>query len=430
MNAKKIIAVGLTALSLVGLASCGEEKQKSYSGVNTEINIWATAKEEAVIKKIVDKYNAAQTDETAKFNYKFTAVAEGDAGTTLAKDPTVAGAPALFLCADDHISGLANLDIVLNLGNSSYAQNIKANSTSVSVLGATQNNNLYGFPVTSDNGFFLWYNASKLTSADVADLGTLLAKAKSLNKKVLMDVPNGWYVSAFFASPEICGAESLKFKTNSDGKIVYDCSWDSEKGVTVAEGVSNILKPYYEDGTLVIGSNEVIEAGFQDGSMLAAVSGTWMESSLKEKIGDDTLAATKLPKFKVGDTSYQMGSFTGSKIYAINKTRPAAEQKAAAALAELLTNKESQLVRFEERQSIPCNKEAIKDARYTEHVSIGAKALEEQNAFAAVQSQSAEGRYWDIGKAIGQALIDGKLGEYTTWKDFMEYQIGILKKAA
>lgn len=427
MKKTKIVLLGLCSVAMMSLASCGS-KNVSYSDVGTKINIWATAAEEEVIKTVVDNYNANQTDDTAKFSYEFTAVSESDAGTTLAKDPLVTGAPALFLCADDHIFNLASKDIVLEL-KGTYKENITSNNSSVAVTGATYNDHIYGYPVTSDNGYFLWYNNSELGDSDVSSLETLLATAKSKGKTVLMDVPNGWYVNSFFQSPAACGNTSLNWSADTTGAVTYTCDWDNDTGIKVASYINSVLQPYYEDGTLVIGSNEVILQGFQNDTMCAAVSGTWMEKQLSPVLGEK-LAASKLPSYKIDGTSYQMASFTGSKVYSINKTRPVAEQKAAVALADLLTNEESQLIRFEKRASIPCNNNAIKNERYTKNVSIGAKALGEQNAYAAVQSQSAQDRYWDVGKAIGQALIDGKLGTYTDWSAFMKGTIAPLKKAA
>lgn len=423
---KKLVVLATSALAVLALASCGS-KETSYSGVNTEINIWATAKEEAVIKSVVDAYNEKQTSDDAKFSYKFTAVSEADAGATVAKDPLVTGSPALFLCADDHIFNLASKDIVLEL-KGDYKSNIVNDNSAVSVTGATYDSKVYGYPVTSDNGYFLWYNSSEVTEAQAGSLEELLATAKAKGKKVLMDVPNGWYANSFVMSPQANGTKSLSWAADSTGKVGYTCDWDNETGVKVSKYISSLLTPYYTDGTLMIGSNEVILQGFQDDTMIAAVSGTWMESELQKAIGTK-LAATKLPEYHIDSKAYQMASFTGSKIYCINKTRPVEEQKAAVALADLLTNKTSQLTRFAERQSIPCNNEAIKDEKYTSNVSISAGALAKQNQFAAVQSQSAQDRYWDIGKAIGQAYIDGKLGEYADWSAFLKGNVDTLRKA-
>ena len=154
-----------------------------------------------------------------------------------------------------------------------------------------------------------------------------------------------------------------------------------------------------------------------------------MENELKKTPAGSTLKATKLPAYSNAGKTYQMASFTGSKVYCINKTRPAAEQRAAAALADLLTQKESQLIRFEKRQALPCNNEAAKDSRYTNNVTLGGAALNQQNAYACVQSKTAEARYWDIGKAIGEAYL-GKtpLAEGKTWSDFLKESMDTLRQ--
>ena len=420
-----ISVIGLAALSLT---ACGE-KAPSYSNVGTEITIWATEKEEAVIKAVVEKYNANQKEESSKFKYNFKGVTEADAGTTLAKDPTVEGRPALFLCADDHIFNLQSKGIVAEL-KGSYKEHVVANNSAVAVKGATYNDKLYGFPVTSDNGYFLWYNKAALSENDVKSLETVLQKAKDSNKTFGMEINNGWYANSFIMSPQACGTSSLTWAANAEGKVSYTTTWDNEAGVKVSEYANSLIQPLYESGTFVAAPNEIILQGFQDSSMIAAVSGTWMESDLKKAIGEN-LGAVKLPEYHIDGKAYQMASFTGSKIYCINTSCTVEEQKAAAALAELLTNADSQLIRYEKRQSIPCNKEAAADKRFTENTTISAKALEAQNAAAAcVQSQTAQDRYWDIGKAIGQAYLDGNLGEgVTTWAQFLKAQMDILRTA-
>ncbi len=422
---KKIFALLIAGLALVGLAACGGDKTPAETD-KVKINIWATAAEEAVVKAVVDEYNATHEKD---FEYEFTAISEADAGVTLANDPTVNGAPALFLCADDHISTLQSKNIVAEIKNA-RREKIEANNSAVSVQGATLNGKVYGYPVTSDNGYFLWYNKSLLPEGKLGKLEDILAHANSTGKTFLMDVANGWYANSFIMSPEACGTESLYWGANAEGKTVYTTTWDSEAGVKVSQYIAGLLTPAYANETLVVGSNDAIVAGFQNGTMLAAVSGTWMEKELIAAIGEENLGATKLPTYTVDGKEYQMASFTGSKVYCINKTRPVEEQVTAAELAELLTSKEAQLKRFEIRSSIPCNNEALQDARYTEHVTIGAKALGLQNAYACVQSKTAEGRYWNVGQAIGQAYLDSKLGDHADWAAFLKAQMDILRNPA
>ena len=387
------------------------------------ITVWATASEENVIKRIVDEWNKTH-DAINQFNVNFVPVAEGDCGNILSKDNSSEDSPALFLCADDYISTLVSNGSVAKLTDESRYL-IESNNTELSVAGVTKDDAVWGYPVTSDNGYFMWYNKKYVNEEKVGNLEELLAYAHSMGKTVLMDVANGWYANSFIMSPQACGVDSLKWYTNSNGENYYETTWDNEVGVKVSEYIANLLTPYYMDGTLIIGSNDMIQSGFASGSMIAAVSGIWMENILKQEIGNN-LAADKLPKYHIDGQAYQMATFGGSKVYCINNAKSEGEQKTAAALAELLTNKEGQLVRFEERGSLPCNLQAANDPRYTENVSVGGAALAKQSAYACVQAQTAEWRYWSVGQTIGQAYIDNQLNG-KTWAEFLTEQMNQLR---
>lgn len=429
MKVKKIIpAAALTFFAAIGLAGCGPTIPAAPEiGAKAPITVWATEAEHDVINAIVDAYNAKQEVAANRFDITLVGVAEGDAGTQLAADPEQEGAPALFLTADDHIYNLYSKNILLEI-TGVYKEIVTLSNSAVSVQGASYGEQLLGFPVTSDNGYFLWYNSAEINASQAGSLETILQVAQSKGKKVLIDLPNGWYANTFLMSPDACGTESLRWNVNG-GKVSYTTTWDSETGVKVSEYVGGLLKPYFDNGTLIPGGNDVIEAGFKDGSMIAAVSGNWMETPLKAACS--TIAATKLPTYTVDGKAHQMASFTGSKVYCVNKVgMTIAQQKTAVALAQLLTETESQITRFQTRQTLPCNNAAANDARYTEHVTISGLALNMQNAAGAcVQSLTAEGRYWDIGKAVGQAYLDGNLGDYANWAEFLKAQMDILRQA-
>ncbi len=429
---KKLLTFGTALLSTLALVACGGGGDAQENIDKVKINVWATAAEQQVIDAVIEDFNRKQTEESKKFKIEFTAVAEGDTGTTLAKDPTVDGAPALFLCADDHIPNLQSLNIVSEI-KGARKDKIVAENAKIAVDSATIDGKLYGYPVTADNGYFLWYNKGfEGLESKIGSLEDLLKFAKDNGKQVLMDVPNGFYANSFIMSPEANGPESLLWKRNDEDKVYYETNWDNEKGVEVSEYIAELLTEYTNSGTLITGDNAKITAGFENETLIAAVSGTWMESSLSGILAED-LAADKLPTFTIDGKAYQMASFNGSKLYALNKTRPVEEQKTAAALAELLTAKEAQLIRFEKRQALPCNNEAANDPRYTEHKTIGGAALLKQSAYGCVQAKVAEGRYWDVGAAIGQAYIDSQLkdgdGNPMTWAQFLTAQMDILRAA-
>ena len=419
MKLSKILPIAAVVIgSGLAATACGPAAQTD----GTKINIWATAKEEAVIKSVVDKYNETASE---KIVYNFTAVAEGDAGTTLGKDPTVKGAPALFLCADDQINNLQSKNIILEI-KGSYKEDVLAKNTGIAIAGASAGDKLFGFPVSADNGYFLWYNKAELAEDKVGSLEAILETAKAGGKQVLLDIGNGYYAPTFLMSPQACGTSSLSWKAE-EGGVSYDVNWDNEKGVAVSEYIGSLLKPYYESKTLIVGSNDEISKGFQSGDLIAAVSGTWMEKDLLDAVADD-LGAAKLPEYHPEadkTVGYQMASFAGSKVLCVNKTRPVEEQKVAVKLAQLLTTKEAQLKRFEVRATLPCNIEATQDPAYTEHVSIGGKALLAQSEFGALQAKSAQDRYWPIGGNIGNAYIKGlgktEAGEEFTWQTYLKF---------
>ena len=429
MKVNKLIPLSLVALMGAGLTACGGDDPDA-------IIVWATANEQAVVEAVLEDYNA-QAGQEDKIKVKYVAVAEGDTGTEVAKDPSAKSAPELFLVADDHIYNLQSKNIIVDL-TSAYGSKIKEANTAVSVTGASYGDKVYGFPVTNDNGYFLWYNKDKVSETQAATLKGLLEAAKAANAKVLLDIANGWYAPTFFFAPEVCGTDSLKFKENKDGDVVYDITWDTDKAAAAFTAVNTLIdskKGTYK-ANFTTGGNDAIVAGFKDGSVVAAVSGTWMLEDLKTAVGESKLGAAKLPtyEYEAGKTA-QMGTFTGSKVYCVNAAKTgdaaAAKRTKAAKLADILTQKSAQLKRFEVRATVPCNKEALKDSAYTSKVNIAGKALQAQcEAAAAIQSTSAEGRYWDVGKAIGQAMLDGNLGTYGTVKEFLKGECDILRKAA
>jgi len=422
MKLNKLIPLSFAALMAAGgLAGCG-------GGDSDAVIVWATAAEQAVVNKVVEEYNRNATDEE-KITVNYKAVAEGDTGTEVAKDPAGKNTADLFLVADDQIYNLQSKNTILDI-TSAYGAQIKKDNTETSVIGASYNGKVYGFPVTNDNGYFLWYNGDALKDSEVAKLEDLLKVCQDKGKKFLIDIANGWYAPTFFLSPDTCGTDSLRWGENADGDVVYTIKdWDTkDKGVAVANAARSLFDTY--ENNITTGGNADIVAGFEDGSIIAAVSGTWMLNDLKSKC--ENLKAAKLPTIKVGTKDCQMGTFTGSKVYCINATKTGdanvAKRAKALKLANALTNRASQLIRFAERATVPCNKEALKDEAYTKNVDIGAKALQAQvDAAAAVQSLSAEGRYWDVGAAIGLAILEGEYGDYADMEALLKGSCNILR---
>ena len=409
-------------------AASSEEEPEMPAGQDiyedaTKIVVWADKSEHETIVTLVNAYNK-EANTKVKINVTLKSVSEGDAGSELLKDPKGKNYPSLFAVADDKIAELLDKKTLANLPNN--MQNaIKENDTETAVTSVEYDGKIVAFPVQADNGYFLYYDGDAITDEQASTWEGLVAAAKS-DAQVLFDIPNGWYANSIFHAQDVCGTESLSWHKNADGKIVYDLTWDNERGVEAASYFSSLVAPAYTDKKLIPGGNAEIQAGFKDGTMIAAVTGTWNYDVLSGLC--DNLKARRLPTFTDRNGEHQMGSFTGSKVYAVNAYATADEQKAALLLGNYLTSKEAQLVRYEKRKALPCNKAAMEDDRYAKNVNIAAAALQDQNRFAANQSKSTEGRYWDVGKAIGQSIQTGKTGT-TDWAGFLKEQCDILRTA-
>ncbi len=388
----------------------------SVEPVEGQVTVWANEAEETIIREIVDNYNASVAPEQ-QISIAFQAVSEDKAAAEVAKDP--ANGPDLFLCADDQIFGLKQKNIVMSLAGSPFEDGVKADNTEASVKCATIDGELYGFPATNDNGYFLWYDGDVLSDTDVLTLEGILAKCTETGKNFLLD-SGGWYTPTWFFAEGVAGPNSLSFHQDESGSTVYDIAWDTPEvaeNIAYAAGLIAEHADYYR-----IGGNEVILDGFENKTMIAAFSGTWMEKDLSGVC--ENLKATKLPSYN----GHQMGTFTGAKVYCLNATKDNEQIMRAATVAQLITGKEGQLRRFEERKVGPCNIAAMEDARYAENVTIGLAALGQQvAACAGVQSSSAEGRYWDVGAAIGTAIKDNDYGDFDSWQDFLNFECETLR---
>lgn len=438
--------IGILGLSAMALVACGGEGEGGNSGNNARIRIWGPTEERAVVEAVIGAYNDANPND--KITYDFTAITEADAGTTVAADPTVEGYPALFACADDHLSNLATIRGIVTPLPNIYAEDVIEATAETAVTAGSIDGQLYAYPISVDNGYFLYYDARVYDETDVATFEGLLEKSDEAGKQVIMDVGNGYYSAAFFLAQGVCGPESItyEYQTNKSGTqqvAVYDCNWDSDEAAEMIYETSKLFTTYGSkevtpDATMVGAEDSGITTGLGNGTLGAFVSGTWLNANAVTAWGDN-VRAVKLPTLH----GHQLGSFAGTKLYCVNGYATPQEQATAHKVAQILTSKEAQLTRYELRSSIPCNLEAQADEDYIADVANNPTlaALQEQSEYAAVQATSAEAAYWTVGEAIGVVMLSGtytenevetdlNAGGVAAWKKYLESQVALLTDPA
>lgn len=390
---KKVLMIALVLALLVSvLAGCAPAGTTAPTGATTgttagttgpketvTLKVWGSQEDQAMLQQMIDSFKAKYTDK----NYTITlgVVSEADAKAKFLEDPQAAA--DVFQFANDQITDLVNAGALYEVTRNKDA--IIAANLGGSVEAATIGGKLYAYPSTSDNGYFLYYDKSVFTAEDVMSLDKMMEVAQAKNKKVFMDVSNGWYIASFFL-----GAGG-KLGVDSNGK--QTCDFNNANGVKAGEAI----KAFTAHPAFLTGDDAVLTGGI--GTTIAAgVSGTWNAEAISGKLGAN-YAATKLPTFNLGGMQKQMSSFAGFKLVGVNsQTKTPVD---AMMLAEWLTNEENQILRYKLRQMGPSNINAANSADVKANVALS--ALGAQNAFA-VSQKEVLGNYWSPAEAFGTAM--------------------------
>ena len=133
----------------------------------------------------------------------------------------------------------------------------------------------------------------------------------------------------------------------------------------------------------------------------AGIDGTWDTNAIKEALGDN-YGAAKLPTVKIKGEDKQMISLHGYKLIGVNAVSE--NPNAAQALADFLTNEESQIKRAEGLGWGPSNTKAKEDKSVTDSPSISAALAQSENSVAQVNMSDT---FWSPMATLGNTL----------WKD-------------
>ena len=379
---KKILSLVLALCMVLSLCSCALAEDVTLTvwvGDNQDIE-W--------INGVIENFKAAYPDNNYTINVGVQN--EGDCSKTVLNDPTAAA--DVFTFADDQFNSLLNggaLQQVLD-----GADDIIANNTPESIAAATgDDGNLYAYPATADNGYFMFYNKEYFTEDDVKSFNTMLDKAAAAGKYVGFPMSNAWYFYSWFK-----GA-GLEMRVNEDG-VTNSCNWNATDtpitGVQVMEALLAIASnPGFKEA-----DSDPFVAGVKDGSIIAGVSGTWNANVAAEAWGDN-YAATKLPTYTVAGQEVQMASFSGFKLVGVN---PYSENLGAAMdFAAFMTNEESQVSRFAMRRQGPSNTKALASEVVQAEPAIA--AIVAQAPYADVQRVGS--KFWDTAAALGKIIVNG-----------------------
>jgi len=376
---KKLLALVLAAVMVLSMASFAAAE----GGQTYDITVWvADAIVDLTVKQIQD-FNATNPYGIT-FNAKVNPVSEADAATSMITD-VEAGAD-IFCFAQDQFARLVQAGALAKLGDESAAA-IEAANDAGTVKAAKSGDAMYAYPLTSDNGYFMYYDKSVIPEEDIDSLEKLIADCEAAQKFFAFEMQSSaWYLASFFFGTG-CVSEWL---TDDDGSFieVHD-TFNSPEGLIAVKGMKKLV-----DSPFHLSSSKGAE--FASGAAIV-VTGTWDYETVKGLLGDN-MGVTDLPSFEVDGKEYHLGSFSGCKLMGVKPQVDGSKAAALQILAEYLTGEQCQMERFEARAWGPSNLNA--QANDAVKANPGLAALLMQNNYATPQGQI-HGSWWDIAKVIG-----------------------------
>ena len=355
---------------------------KNFGGnANKErVNIWVSEFPGSVelAKAQIAEFLALNPDVDVKYEFVVSGVTEVDAASRVLAD--VAQAPDIYCFAQDQLARLVQADALAKPGVQATA-NVKAANDSISVSAASIADTLYAYPLTSDNGYYMYYDTSVITNPD--DLAQIVADCEAAGKYICYELENAWYTASFFMATGCVNNWTM----NENGKFTsVEDTYNSEAGIAAMKGMQIVTKSDY----YVNASYDFYNAGI-------VVTGIWNANTAEEVLGEN-FAVTDLPSFTVDGESYHLASFSGNKLMGVKPQADAEKVAMLHKLAQYLTNTECQLERYEELQWGPSNLEAQASDVVKSNPHFAALAL--QNQYAVPQGYI-HGGWWDVAKLLG-----------------------------
>ena len=398
---RKVIALILSVATMsIMLTGCGGSQKESSENqeaqteeISTEtggtvtLKVWGATDDQELLAEMVESFKAKYAGE-AEFDITIEAVEEADCRKTLLADVT--NGADVFSFADDQLLQMVAGGALTPVEN---AEEVKKANVEGSVAAASVNDTLYAYPMTADNGYFMYYDKSVFSEADLASFDQMLNVAAAANKKVTMDWTSGYYIFSFF------GNTGLTLKMNDDG-VTMHCDWNTTegeiKGIDIAHAMQQIaLHPGFLNA-----SDAGLVEGAKNGTVAAGISGVWSANSLKQAWGSN-YAAIKLPTYTCAGKQIQMASFSGYKMVGVNAYSK--HKDWSLKLADWLTNEENQNLRFAKRGLGPSNINASNTDEVQSDPAI--KAVLSQTEFATLQRVS--GKYWEPMQQFGITMSYG-----------------------
>lgn len=350
---KRILVILLCVLMVIpvvlGLTACNKDGDYDY-----EITVWVGEGTKELTERQIAKFN-----ETNEWGIKFKATVEIVSESKAVGNATSApqSCADIYCFAQDQLARAVHANLLMPL-NSASVSAITENCDEDSIEAAKVGDAIRAFPLTHDNGYFMYYDKRIVAEEHLGSLEDILQDCIDHNVNFSMqctkegDNGGSWYAASFFYA---AGCKS-EWTTDKDGNFTdYVDDFNSANGVIALKGLQTLIKSdAYHSSSEISDFTVGIHSG-------VVVSGIWGYKAAQQALGNN-LGVAPLPSFTVDGKSYQLVSYLGSKMLGVKPQSDAYKAAYLQRLAQFLTNEECQKERFEEVGWGPSNKKAAETA--------------------------------------------------------------------
>ena len=394
---KKLLSVLLTLALLLSLIPAGyaadieivDEPEDNLIVLaeeeeSLEIKVWVSDLIVEHTQQKIQEFNETQSP-ARPIHATVESVNEGEAYESL----MAAGddAPDLFIFPQDQMVNIVRAGFLDRL-DAEAEQFVRAENAESVAYAAEYHGELFAYPVTADNGFFMYYDKSVVPETDLDSLDAIVADCQTAGKSVWYEATSGWYLSAFFFGAGCVSA----WEPDGDGWVYAD-TFNSAQGLVAAKA----LKKLTDSGAWVDSSDG--SRAFGEGAAVL-VSGTWNYYQVQQALGEN-FGATDLPSFTVDGTDYHMGSFSGCKLLGVKPQEDDERRAVLHEFAQYLAGEEAQLERYDCAGWGPSNLAAQQDPAVQGDPALA--ALLKQSAYATPQGQI-PGNWWEIARILSNSI--------------------------
>lgn len=370
----------------------GEADNSSLAGTY-DVTLWVSESEgiadltKAQIQRFCDENPGIVINATVE------GISESNSASNMITD--VESGADIFCFAQDQLTRLVEAGALNKLG-AKTAETVRSLDTEVAVKAASVGNELYCYPLTADNGYFMYYDKSVVKEEHLGSLEDIIADCEAAGRMFSMECEtSAWYVASFFFATG-CVSD---WTTDTSGSFTsVNDTFNSPEGLIAMKGMEKLVK----SSSFLSSSNAADFAAATPSAVV--ICGTWGSSAAKEALGDN-YGVAELPSFTVDGKSYHLGSYSGCKLMGVKPQADATKGAVLQQLALYLTNAECSLERYEAQGWGPANKEAMENEKVKADAAL--LAFNAQAPYSVSQG-NIHGSWWDIAKLLGTNAREAK----------------------